>query len=112
MYFTQRLIHGFLFRPIAQYVEKAPTATPARKMTARNMSIHAWSGSIALSPSAISFPMWPFAYFGQPSAGFFFDRDFFIRSFQFPLRHSRGAVVLGSEKFEKESIDRHCRGTR
>jgi len=26
-----------------------------------------------------------FAYFGQPSAGFFLDRDFFTRSFQFPL---------------------------
>jgi hypothetical protein len=34
-------------------------------------------------------------YFGQPSAGFFLDRDFFTRSFQFPLSFNLSAFGPG-----------------
>src|SRR5208282_2916709 len=34
-------------------------------------------------------------YFGQPSAGFFLDRDLFIRSFQFPSSFSLSAFGPG-----------------
>jgi hypothetical protein len=34
-------------------------------------------------------------YFGQPSAGFFLDRDFFTRSFQFPASLSLSAFGPG-----------------
>ena len=34
-------------------------------------------------------------HFGQPSAGFFFDRDFFTRSFQLPFSLSRSALGPG-----------------
>jgi hypothetical protein len=35
------------------------------------------------------------SYFGQPSAGFFLDRDFFTRSFQFPLSFNLSALGPG-----------------
>jgi hypothetical protein len=73
-----------------------PTATPARKIATRNMTIHGSAPPKALSPSAISFfSMSPVAYFGQPSAGFFFDRDFFTRSFQFPVSFNLSAFGPG-----------------
>jgi hypothetical protein len=34
-------------------------------------------------------------YFGQPWAGFFLDRDFFTRSFQFPLSFNLSAFGPG-----------------
>jgi hypothetical protein len=34
-------------------------------------------------------------YLGQPSAGFFFDRDFFIRAFQSPWSFSLSALGPG-----------------
>jgi hypothetical protein len=34
-------------------------------------------------------------YFGQPSAGFFLDRDFFTRSFQFPFSFNLSALGPG-----------------
>lgn len=37
----------------------------------------------------------PTDYFGQPSAGFFLDRDFFTRSFQFPLSFNLSAFGPG-----------------
>src|SRR5437763_2734756 len=35
------------------------------------------------------------SYFGQPSAGFFLDRDFFTRSFQLPFSFNRSAFGPG-----------------
>jgi hypothetical protein len=47
--------------------------------------------------AAFTFPT--IIYFGQPSAGFFLDRDFFTRSFQLPLSFSRSAFGPGMDFF-------------
>jgi len=46
-------------------------------------------------PQLADFTLCCFCHFGQPSAGFFLDRDFFTRAFQSPLSFNLSALGPG-----------------
>ena len=57
-------------------------------MTVSELRIVEW-------PQLADFNLCCFCHFGQPSTGFFLDRDFFTRSFQLPLSFNRSALGPG-----------------
>ena len=70
----------------------------AEQFAAGAAFLHRWFilGNSAQLPIAVRTAyLSPCRYFGQPSTGFFLDRDFFTRSLQLPFSFSRSALGPG-----------------